>query len=117
MTSPAPVDPAARLVDADREATLARERLSHTVSTLQARLSPRKLARDAAREAGAKGDVAKEAVVGAARGNPGAIAGALAGIVIFLLGRPLVRRLRRRRATEPVPTGSVPITPVTEQQP
>lgn len=75
-------DPAARLVQAELEATVARERLSSTLALLQARLHPRRLARKAIREVADKGSVAAAAGVDGARRNPAAVAGvtALAGL-------------------------------------
>lgn len=98
------IDPAARLVQAELDATVARERLSSTLGLLQARLNPKRLAREAVREVKEKGSVA--AAVGAdnARRNPGAVAGFTALAGLFLARHKLadlVRAIRGKPAPEP----------------
>lgn len=110
MTDTQTQDPAHRLIDAERDAAQARERLSTTVSQLQARLDPKLLAREAkdagtalAREAKDAGTAAALAGVEQARRNPAAVAAA-AGVAMLLLSiRPIRAALRRRRASRPVP--------------
>jgi hypothetical protein len=111
MTDPAapPVDPAARLVDADRQAALARQRLSNTLTALQTRLTPSKLIR----EASVVGDVAGRVVTGTARQNPGVVAGSIAALALLFVRKPILRFFRRRPATEPVPASSA----ISEEQP
>lgn len=99
MTDNATQDPAHRLVDAERDAAVARERLSSTVSQLQERLDPKLLAREA-KEAGT---AAARAGVEQAKRNPGALAG-VAGVAVLLLSiKPIRAMMRRRRASRPVP--------------
>lgn len=89
--------PADRLAFAERDAALARERLNNTAAALQNRLDPRPIARGAMRDIGDRGDAARRASVDAARRNPGALAGIAAGLGLFVIGRPLLRLIRRRR--------------------
>lgn len=92
-------DPARHLLDAEAQAAEARERLSVTVSQLQARLDPKLLAKEA-RDASA---AAARAGVDQARRNPGVIAGALGAAVLLLVSRSIRNMRRRRRAHRPVP--------------
>lgn len=89
-------DPVARLVDAELEAAVARQRLSATLARLQVKLSPKALARQAMVEVTDKGGAAAQAGIETARRNPAAVAGvvALAGAV---LARRRIAGLFRRR--------------------
>jgi hypothetical protein len=83
-------DPAARLIDADREAALARQRLHDTLDTLQVRLSPGRLTERARREARIVGGTSADI----ARQNSGVLIGV--GVVIgLLLARKPIGRLFR----------------------
>jgi len=102
MTEPADVpaaDPAARLVDADREAALAKRRLTATLGALQTRLRPQRLADKASRRL----RVAGEASADAATRNRGALVGVGAALALFLVRKPLGRLLRRRPADPATP--------------
>lgn len=93
-------DPAARLALAEAEATAARDRLHGTLTVLQARLEPKRLARDTAKELSEAGGVAARRTADAARRNPGALAGAVALAGLFLARHRLVALVRRpRKAT------------------
>lgn len=88
-------DPVQRLTAAEHHATVARQRLSSTLSELQQRLAPKRLAREAAR------DLAEASRTGAdtVRNNPGAIAGVSALAGLFLARHriaALIGRLRTR---------------------
>lgn len=99
-------DPVNRLVAAEIEATLARERLSSTLAVLQARLAPKRLARRAVDEVTDAGTTAAKVGVATARRNPAALAG-LAGIVGLFLARHRLAGLvrgRKRRETDDRPT-------------
>lgn len=92
-------DPATRLLAAEADAALARERLSTTVGQLQARLDPQLLARDAQ----AVGTAAGLAAIDGARRNPGAVAGAVAAIGLFLARHRIGAFRRHRKASKPLP--------------
>lgn len=92
-------DPATRLLAAEADAALARERLSNTVGQLQDRLDPHLLAR----EAQAAGAAAGRAAVEGARRNPGAVAGAVATVGLFIARHRLFGLWRHRRASKPLP--------------
>jgi len=89
--------PADRLTDAEREAVLARDRVTDTLAVLQHRLDPRKVARQTARDVGDRGSALAEASLDTARRNPGALAGVAAGLGAFVIGRPILRFFRHRR--------------------
>jgi hypothetical protein len=86
----APATPALRLVEADRNAALARQRLSATVGELQARLDPSRLADMALAEVQAVGS----ASVAAAEQHRGALLGAGAALGLFFVRGPLLRLFR-----------------------
>jgi hypothetical protein len=113
-------DPAAagRLLDAERGAKLARDRLGETVTELQARLDPRRLANKAKhrativkRQAIDTGTVAADASVTKARDNPGAIIGAVAAVVVFLLRHRLAALVRRKPSQPPPDPATDPHAP------
>ena len=94
-------DPVQRLAIAEAEAAGARQRLSKTLSVLQDRLNPRRLARDAATDVVDAGGL----VVSNARRYPGALTGIVAVAGLFL-GRHRVVALftgRPRRQTRARP--------------
>lgn len=101
-------DPAARLVDADREAALARQRLSGTVAALQAKLDPSRFANRTLREVQVVGDVS----AAIAKQNRGVIAGAVAAIGLFLLRRPLMRLFSRTSKPAAQPTAQPAAKPM-----
>jgi len=86
------IDPVERLAAAEVNAAAARERLSGTLATLQQRLNPKRLAREAANDVANAGSLAADS----AGRYPGALAGvvALAGLflarhrIAYLFGRP-----------------------------
>lgn len=90
-------DPAQRLADAERDVAEARERLAATVSTLQAKLDPRTLARSTVDDLTDRGSAIAKTTVDSARRNPAiaATAAMLAGLL--LIRRPLTRAIRARR--------------------
>lgn len=87
---------ALRLAAAERDAAAARERIGVTVAQLQARLDPRVLARSAQREAGHAAQVSLDA----ARQRPQLVAGVATALGLWVIGRPLLRLLRRPRGAE-----------------
>lgn len=95
-------DPAARLVQAELEATVARERLSSTLALLQARLHPRRLARKAIREVADKGSVAAAAGVDGARRNPATVAGVTALAGLFFARHRIADLVRGRGRDKPI---------------
>ena len=113
--------PADRLANAERDAALARHRLGDTLATLQNRLDPRAFARegralvqDTMRDVGDRSAAAAQASLDTARRNPGALAGAAAGLGLFVIGRPLLRLFRRRRASTSHTNQASRPAPVTE---
>jgi ElaB/YqjD/DUF883 family membrane-anchored ribosome-binding protein len=90
----------------------ARERISTTLAELQTRLSPSTIAHNAWEGAVDRGsDIAGDAA-DFVRQRPGPTAAVAGTIVAFLLGRPLVRRIRRkRRARRRVPAQPVAPAP------
>ncbi len=72
----------------------ARQRLSRTLGDLQARLSPKALARDAVQELKETSQELAQEGVAAAKRHPLTIGGAAAGIILFLLRRPIGSFLR-----------------------
>ena len=72
----------------------ARARLALTLGELQARLSPKALARDAVQELKETGQELARDGVAAAKRHPLTIGGAAAGIIVFLLRRPLGKLIR-----------------------
>jgi len=97
--TPAAPSPADRLTDAEREAALARNRVTDTLAVLQHRLDPRKVARETMRDASDRGTALAQASVDTARRHPGALTGVAAGLAAFVIGRPIVRLIRNRRET------------------
>ena len=92
MTLPSP-----QLLAAEAEAVAARARLNATLQRVQARLEPRRLARETVRDVTDASSVAAQRGVAAARGNPGALAGAVAIAGLFL-GRHRIAALFRRKS-------------------
>lgn len=94
-------DAVTRLAAAEIEAGAARERLSGTLATLQERLAPRRLAREARREIVDAGGVAAQRTAAAVRRRPGGLAGAVALAGLFLARHRIVSLLSRpkRKAT------------------
>lgn len=89
-------DPLARLVDAELEAAVARQRLSATLARLQVKLNPKTLARQAMVEVTDKGGAAAQAGIETARRNPAAVAGVVALAGAVLARRRLFGLFRRR---------------------
>ncbi len=105
-------DPARQIADAERSAADARERLTGTLSALQLKLNPRRLARQAMRDATERGSSAAMAGLESARRNPGATAGISAVAGLFLARRriaSLFRRRKKRASDIAMPAG--PIAP------
>ena len=96
-------DPVSRLAAAEAQAALARERLHFSLGALQARLEPKRLAREARRGLSDAGLAATQRTADAARRNPGALAGLVAVAGLFL-GRHRIAGLFRRR---PKATGAI----------
>ncbi|WP_242095616.1 DUF3618 domain-containing protein [Sphingomonas sp. CROZ-RG-20F-R02-07] len=92
MTLPSP-----RLIAAEAEAAATRAKFNATLEAVQARLEPRRLARETMREVGDAGGVAAQRGIEVAQRNPGALAGAVAVAGLFL-GRHRIAGLFRRKA-------------------
>ena len=80
----------AEVTKARLEADRARERLMQSAHALQARLSPKVLARDAWEGTKSKGADLVEEAVDAVRARPYAATGAVAAIAMFLAREPLI---------------------------
>lgn len=102
------MDPVQRLAAAEANALAARQRLSRTLTALQERLNPKRLAREAAHDVVDAGTVAADN----ARRHPGALAGAVAVAGLFLARHRVTTLLtgRPRRATRARPA-SLPDKP------
>jgi hypothetical protein len=98
--------PVARLAAAEANAAAARERLSRTLTDIQSRLEPRRLARDAANEA----RVAGAAGIDAARNNPQAVVGAVAVTGLLLTRHRILRLFRRKPKPVPAQARATPAT-------
>lgn len=88
-----PTPPVVRLASAEVDVAAAKDRLNDTVARLQSKLDPKLLAKEATDEAkrvGGKG-------VAYARDNQAIIGGLAGGALIYLIGRPLLRLIFRRR--------------------
>ena len=96
-------DPALRLAEAERDAAAARERLSSTVVTLQAKLDPKILARSTVNEIADRGAAAAKAGIVGARRNPAILAGVVVLAGLFFARRPIANAVRRRRHADPKP--------------
>jgi hypothetical protein len=105
------IDPVQRLAAAEANAAAARERLSATLSTLQERLNPKRLARDAASDVADAGSIAADS---AAR-NPGALAGAVAVAGLFLARHRIGQLFGRPRAQSHARPANLPQTPQRNQ--
>lgn len=99
-------DPRTRLAMAELDAVAARERLSATVSQLQARLDPQLLADDARQ----MGLVAARASLDGARNNPAIVAGVVATTGLLLVRHRITALFGRRR------NRSVPAVPITHSK-
>lgn len=77
------------------EVVAARERMARTLGDLQARISPKKLARNAARDLSEVGTAAATASVDTVRRNPGVVAGATAVAGLFLARHRITALFRR----------------------
>ena len=95
------------------EADQARERLMQSAHALQARLSPKILARDAWEGTKSKGADLVEEAVDAVRARPYAATGAVAAIAMFLAREPLidlagklVGGAKRKKEAKPAPKRS-----------
>ena len=91
-------DPVIRLAEAEAAAVMARERLHITMTALQARLEPKRLARDTVADLREAGDVAASRAADAAGRNPGPLAGLVAVAGLFLARHRIVALVRGRRA-------------------
>lgn len=94
---PAATPPVIRLAAAEVDVAAAKDRLSDTVARLQAKLDPKLLAREATDEARRVGN--KGAAL--ARDNREVLGGLAAGVLLYLLGRPLLGLFRRRKYPKP----------------
>ncbi|WP_082474825.1 DUF3618 domain-containing protein [Sphingomonas sp. Leaf343] len=102
-------NPKLDLLAAEAEAALARERLSGTVSQLQAKLDPKALAEEA-KDAGLS---AARAGAEGARRNPGLVAGAAAATGLLLASGPIARFFHRRKVRKPLPAEPASPSPST----
>lgn len=105
-------DPQAATVTlAEERAAAARQRLSNTVSTLQARLNPRVVARDAVENLQETGEKALRSGVETAKAHPEAAVWAVTLVTAWAarhrIGR-LFRRSRPTRETAPPSARSIP---------
>jgi len=111
MTQP---DPAWEIAEAERSATAARERVSHTLAALQFKLNPGRLARQAVRDATDRSGAAAMAGAESVRRNPSAAAGIAALAGLFLARRKIAKLFRRSpkhpAKALPSPTGTAPVT-------
>lgn len=94
-------DPVTRLAEAEAKAAAARARLSVTMSALQDRLEPRRLAQEARRGLADAGNVAAEQARDAVRQRPGALAGVVAVAGLFLARHRIAGLFHKRKATVP----------------
>jgi len=90
-------DSVTRLALAEAEAIVARERLSTTLTTIQARLDPKTLARTAARDVADRSGAVAMAGVDTAIRNPGAVAGVTAVAGLFLARHRIAALFGRNR--------------------
>lgn len=108
-------DPAHRIAQAERSAAVARERIGDTLSALQRKLNPKRVARRAMRDAADRGSTAAITGVETARRNPGAAAGITALAGLFLARHRIAATFRRLRGKDkprlPAPLPAHPIDP------
>lgn len=90
-------DPAAEIRAAEQREALARQKLTGTLQELQARLSPKALAREGARKVADAGQSAATKGADVARRNPAPVAGAAAVGVLFLSRRRIAALFRRKK--------------------
>ncbi|WP_374943600.1 phosphatase [Sphingomonas sp.] len=103
MTAPTPVE---TLAAAEARVAVAHQRLTHTVTQLQAKLDPRERAHRAAREARIVGETA----TAIAKDKPEIVAGVAAAGILFLARHRIARLFRRRRKnTPPAHAGLTPV--------
>lgn len=93
---------------AEERAAAARRRLGDTVGTLQARLDPRSVARDAVDGLTESGEKALRTGVATARSHPDAVMVG-ATIVVAWLARRRIARLFRRRGSVAATATAVPL--------
>ncbi len=103
-------DPQAATVTlAEERAAAARQRLSETVSTLQVRLNPRVVARDAVENLQETGEKALRSGVATARANPEAVVWVLTAATAWLARHRIIAALRGpKRETAPRSARSIP---------
>ena len=89
-------DPVVRLVKAEADAAVARQRLHATLTVLQDRLEPKRLARETARDLSQAGGIAARRTADAAFRNPGALAGMVAVAGLFLARHRITSLFRRK---------------------
>ncbi|KQM65078.1 hypothetical protein ASE75_08520 [Sphingomonas sp. Leaf17] len=82
---------------AEAEALAARARLAATLETLQSRLDPKAMAKKATQDVVDASEKAARVGAEAVKDNPGKAAGVAAAIGLFLVRKPLLSMLRRRR--------------------
>lgn len=89
--------PVVRLAAAEVDAAAAKDRLDDTVARLQSKLDPKLLAKEATDEAKRVGNKG----VALARENQQILGGLAGGVLLYLIGRPLLRLFRRRKYPKP----------------
>ena len=94
---PAATPPGIRLAAAEVDVAAAKDRLSDTVARLQSKLDPKLLAKEATDEARRVGN--KGAAL--ARDNREVLGGLAGGVLLYLIGRPLLGLFRRRKYPKP----------------
>lgn len=92
-----------KLAQAKLNAAAARERVTQTLGQLQAKVSPKTLARNAARDLTDAGTAAASASVETVRRNPGIIAGATAVAGLFLARHRIAALFHREQTDAPEP--------------
>lgn len=91
-------DLTARLLRAETDASMARERLNFSLTALQHRLEPKRLFRETARELTDASAATARRTVATAKRYPGALAGIVAAAGLFV-ARHRVAALVSRKAT------------------
>lgn len=94
---PAGTPPVIRLAAAEVDVAAAKDRLSDTVARLQSKLDPKLLAKEATDEARRVGN--KGAAM--ARDNREVLGGLAGGVLLYLIGKPLLGLFRRRKYPKP----------------
>ena len=85
--------PVVRLAAAEVDVVAAKDRLNDTVARLQSKLDPKLLAKEATDEVKRVGSQG----LGVARDNQSILGGLAGGVLIYLIGRPLLRAIFSRR--------------------